>query len=108
MQNYILDVVISLRSREIDKVPLSVIEHHLKAIGMEIDKQFLIDFLSSINGVVEVNPGRDEVIFNTAGPERGVSDDEAAREQEKIEKTATKVAKDNIEKSNKVPNLGKK
>lgn len=108
MQSYIIDMIVALRSRGVDKAPLSMIVNELNNAGFEMDKQFLITFISSIDGVTEVNPGRDEIVFNTSGPDRGVSDKEAEKEKKDIKKTAAKVAKDNIKKGNEVPNLEKK
>ena len=101
---FILDLVISLKERGIDKMPLSALQRELAENGLEIDTEFLVDYLSTIDGVQEVNPGEDEIVFNTS-IDRGVSDDEAAKEKEQMKKTATKVAKDNLEKDNEVPNL---
>lgn len=100
VKSFILDLVISLKERGLSNVPLSKIETELHSRGLEIDKQFLIDYLSEIDGVQEVIPSEDDVIFNTS-VDRGVSDDEAAREKERLKTTATKVAKSNMKDANK-------
>jgi len=100
VESFILDLVISLKERGLSSIPLSKIELELRGMGLELDKQFLIDYLSEIDGVQEVIPSEDAVIFNTS-VDRGVSDDEAAREKEKLKTTATKVAKSNMKDANK-------
>lgn len=102
LRSVILDNIIAVKARGVDRMPLSVIQKTLSNSGFDVDIDFLVDFISNIEGVQEVVPGDDAIIFNTQ-VERGVSDDEAAAEKQEIEKTATKVAKDNIEKGNTVP-----
>lgn len=99
IQSFVLDMVISLKERGLKSIPLSKLENELAKNGLETDKQFLIDFLSDIEGVQEVDPGNDKIIFNT-NIDRGVSDEEAAEEKAAMKNIATKVAKDNIKRDN--------
>lgn len=98
---FIVDMIVAIKGRGVDKMPLSALEKELAENGLEIDSEFLIDFLSRIDGVTEVNPGMDEVVFDTAGPDGSDSEDEQAKDQANIKKTATKVAKDNMKDDNK-------
>jgi len=105
IEAFILDLIISIKERGVDKMPLSLLQKELVKNGLEVNTEFLVDYLSNIDGVQEVNPGKDSIVFNTS-VDRGVSDDEAAKEKEKIHKTAVKTAQDNL-KNNEEFNLEK-
>jgi ribosomal protein L12E/L44/L45/RPP1/RPP2 len=100
IEGYIMDLIISLKGRGISSVPFQAIKNELAQSGIDVDDEYLADFISNIAGVKEVVPGGN-VEFNVAGADRQTSPDKAEQEQEKIKKTATKVAKDDLSNKNK-------
>ena len=104
VESFIIDMVISLRARGLSSFSLSKLEKELIENGVEVDSEFLVDYLANLDGIQEVNPGEDEVVFNTS-VDRGVSDDEAAKEKDQIKKSAAKVANDTLDKKNDVPTV---
>ncbi len=99
VESFIVDMVVALKGRNLESFPLSAFSAELAKNGLELDQQMLVDFLSNVDGVEQVIPGEDQIVFNASGLERGVSDDEAKKEKDNIKKTAANVAKTNLKKN---------
>lgn len=105
MESMIIDMIVAVKSRELDSVPLSTIHRELNQHGFDVDEQFLIDFLVNVSGVERVDPVSDSVQLTVSDPERSKSDAEAQKDADRIEKTAKKVAKQRLKDKNKVPTV---
>ena len=93
---FIIDMVVSLRERGLSEVSFSKFVRELEENGFEVNHELLINWLTTVNGVKEVIPAEDKIIFDTQIADRSKSDKEEEKDKKKIKKTATKVAKDNI------------
>ena len=103
LKTLLVDIIVSTKARNVDSIPLKAVEKELSQQGFDIDRESLINALVSVEGVVRV--ASDVIELDVDKQDRAVSDDQAEKDKDKIEKTAKKVAKDKLKNKNKVPSV---
>lgn len=104
-ENYIIDRIVAIKSSGINQIYLSQLERELEAKAktptsgvMALDKEFLMDFLESLEAVDSIEPAGDtesgeaDFVINFARSDVGrrISRDQEEKEEDKISKAAIK------------------
>lgn len=104
-ENYIIDRIVAIKSSGINQIYLSQLERELEAKAktptsgvMALDKEFLMDFLESLEAVDSIEPSGDtesgeaDFVINFARSDVGrrISRDQEEKEEDKISKAAIK------------------